>query len=174
MGYWSEVIRKTNRTRWLRNLALTGSMVGATVVAGTLATDPQGQWYEGLSKPDWQPPREAFPIVWTALYADIALTSAAALTELERRGDEQAAADFRKALVVNLVLNGAWSWLFFRSHNLAASAIGAGVLAASSIQLARNARRAGRRCAVLLAPYALWTSFATVLAAVVWQRNPNG
>ncbi|MFT4110805.1 TspO/MBR family protein [Propionicimonas sp.] len=165
--------RKPTRTRWLRNLAVTGSLVATTVTAGTVATDPDGEWYEKLSKPDWQPPRAAFPLVWTTLYADIALTSAAALTELDRRGETAEAAALRKALASNLALNGAWSWLFFRSHNLAASAVGAGALAASSLRLTLRAGRAGRRYAALLAPYALWTAFATVLATVVWRRNPE-
>lgn len=162
---------KQTRTRWLGNLALTGSMTAAAAAVGTLASDPDSRWYEQLSKPDWQPPREAFPLVWTTLYADIALTAAAALTTLERRGDHQAAVALKKALATNLVLNGAWTWLFFRSRNLALAAIGAAVLAASSARLARRAGRAGRRYALLLSPYALWTSFAAALAGEVWQRN---
>ena len=161
------------RPRRARNLAVSAGLVAAAAGAGTLATDPDGSWYRTLDKPSWQPPPSAFPVVWTSLYAGIAATSAAVLNELDRRGEEEQAAAYRKALAGNLALNGAWSWLFFRGHNLPAATIGAGVLALSSIGLARRAARVDRRFGLALAPYALWTSFATVLAGVVWQRNPH-
>lgn len=49
---------------------------GATSLAGAKA-DPR--WYARLRQPAYQPPRAAFPLAWTTLYADIAATSAAAL-----------------------------------------------------------------------------------------------
>jgi tryptophan-rich sensory protein len=156
-----------------RNLATTGGLVAAAATAGSLATEPDGGWYRGLTTPSWQPPAAAFPIVWTTLYADIAVTSAAVLNELDRRGATEEADDFRKALAGNLVLNGGWSWLFFRGHNLPASTLGAGVLALNSLRLVRRAGQVDRRFAIALAPYALWTAFATVLAGVVWSLNAD-
>lgn len=167
----TEPFTEPSRARPLRNLALTGTLVTAAAAAGALATEPDGQWYRKLNKPSWQPPAAAFPIVWTSLYAVIAATSAAALNELERRGDQEQAAQYRRALGTNLALNGFWSWLFFRWHNLPAATAGAGVLAANSIALAQRAGRIEPRYGRLLAPYAVWTSFATVLAGVVWWRN---
>ena len=152
-----------------RNALTSGALVAGAAVAGSLASDPNEQWYQNLNKPSWQPPPQAFPIVWSTLYATTAATSAAVLNELDRRGDEEEAAAYRKALAANMALNGAWSWLFFRAHNLAASTIGAGVLAANTIALARRAGGVAPRFGRLLAPYALWTSFATVLAGVVWR-----
>ena len=138
--------------RRARNLATAGGLVAAAATAGSLATEPDGRWYRGLDKPSWQPPPEAFPIVWTTLYADIAVTSAAVLNELDRRGATEQAADFRKALAGNLALNGGWSWLFFRGHNLPASTIGAGALALNSLRLVRRAGRVDRRYGWALAP----------------------
>ena len=154
-----------------RNLAGSAGRVGAAALAGSLATDPDGRWYARLDKPSWQPPSAAFPIVWTALYAMIAAASTAVLNELERRGEHEEADDYRRALTRNLALNGGWSWLFFRAHNLGAATIGAGVLAASSARLARRAGRVERRFGRALLPYALWTAFATLLSAVLWFRN---
>ena len=161
------------KPRRASNLATTGGLVAAAVTVGSLATEPDGGWYRGLDKPSWQPPPQAFPIVWTTLYADIAVTSAAVLNELDRRGATEQAADFRRALAGNLALNGAWSWLFFRGHNLPASTLGAGVLALNSLRLVRRAGRVEHRFGWALAPYAVWTAFATVLAGVVWSLNPD-
>lgn len=159
------------RARRLRNLAFSGAAVTAAAVAGSLATEPDSAWYRTLDKPSWQPPGVAFPIVWTALYADIAATSTGVLTELERRGEEAQATGYRRALTTNLALNGFWSWLFFRWHHLPAATVGAGVLAANSIALARRAGRVEPRYGRFLAPYAAWTCFATVLSGVLWWRN---
>lgn len=154
-----------------RNAAISGALVTAAAVAGSVATEPDGRWYRTLDKPSWQPPPAAFPIVWTSLYALIATTSAAALNDLERRGAAEEAAEYRRALATNLALNGLWSWLFFRWHYLGAATVGAGVLATSSVRLAKRASRVKRRYGRLLALYAVWTTFATVLSAVIWWRN---
>lgn len=156
-----------------RNAATALGLVGAAAAAGSIASDPDDRWYTDLDKPAWQPPPEVFPAVWSTLYATIAADSAAVLNELDRQGDKEGAAAFRAALARNMALNGAWSWLFFRNRNLLASAIGAGLLAVNSICLARRAARAGRRFGLVMAPYAAWTSFATVLATEVWRRNRN-
>jgi tryptophan-rich sensory protein len=156
---------------WVRNARFAGSLVATTAKVGSVASAPDSGWYRRLDKPAWQPPPAAFPIVWTSLYADIAVTSTLVLNELERRGDTHRAAEYRRALATNLALNGLWSWLFFRWHRLGAAAVGAGALAMSSVHLATlagDARPAYRR---LLSLYAGWTSFATVLAAVIWWRN---
>jgi tryptophan-rich sensory protein len=71
-----------------RTKLASAAAVAATAAIGGLASRPaQSPWYEQLRKPPYQPPRQAFPIVWPALYADIAVTSAATLDELEARGE---------------------------------------------------------------------------------------
>src|SRR4051794_21362519 len=62
----------------LRNVAITATATVAAVALGSLATAPASAWYRSLELPDWQPPPVAFPVVWTALYADIAASSATA------------------------------------------------------------------------------------------------
>jgi predicted metal-dependent RNase len=46
----------------------------------------QGRSYRRLRKPSWQPPDVAFPVVWTALYADVAVTSTATPDSIMKRG----------------------------------------------------------------------------------------
>jgi tryptophan-rich sensory protein len=154
-----------------RNLAVSAGLVGVAAAAGSLASEPDSPWYRKLDKPSWQPPSTAFPVVWSTLYSLIAATSVAVLNELDRRGDVHGAGEYRRALARNLVLNGAWSWLFFRAHNLPAATAGAAALAANSIRLTGRAGRVGGRFGWALAPYALWTSFATVLAGTLWALN---
>jgi tryptophan-rich sensory protein len=152
-------------------LALTIAMTAATAISGGLATDPKSDWYRTVDLPSWQPPGWVFPIVWTALYTDIAVTSARVIEDHRSRGEASQATEFGQALAVNLVLNQAWSWTFFKAHKLGPATVVAGLLAGSSIDLSRRARRAGRGKAAALAPYAAWCGFATALTAAIWRRN---
>lgn len=154
-----------------RNLALLGAATAASALVGSLATQPKSRWYGGLDLPSWQPPKAAFPIVWTVLYADIAATSAVTLTALEREGRHDEARAFRRALAANLTLNSLWSVLFWRVRRLDVAAVEAGLLAVSSADLARRAGDGSHVRGRLLAPYAAWTGFATVLTAAIARRN---
>ncbi len=157
--------------RWQRTAARTAAMVFGCAVAGGLATDPAGRWYQNLRKPAWQPPSWLFGPVWTALYSGIVLTSTRTLTDLEDAGKVDERTHYQRALIANLVLNASWSATFFRARRLAPATAHAAVLAASSADLARRADAAGRGKAVSLLPYAAWCAFATALTAAVWRRN---
>lgn len=155
----------------LRNAIFSTTVVTAAAVAGSSATDPESAWYKGIKKPDWQPPSEAFPIVWTALYAGAAITSTKVLNHHQREGDDDEARGYRRALIANMALNAGWSYLFFQRKQPAEATAGAAALALSTARLARRARRAGRGKGLFLAPYAGWTAFAAVLSADIWRRN---
>ncbi len=141
----------------------------AAAVSGSIATAPgtKSAWYRDLDKPAIQPPAAVFPVVWSILYAQTAAASAAAQGQMEPRR----AKAYRRKLAVNMALNGAWSWSFFRGRQVGASVFVAGALAASSADLARTAGQASKPAGGLLAPYAAWTAFATVLNAAIWRKN---
>jgi benzodiazapine receptor len=154
-----------------RTLALTGAAVAATAASGSVASaDTRSAWYRQLAKPAIQPPAWVFPLVWTTLYADIAVTSAVALEGLER-DDPRAATAYRQALALNLALNASWSWVFFKAHRLVPAIVVAGALAGSSVDLVRRTASVRPAAGLALAPYAAWCSFATVLTAAIWRRN---
>jgi tryptophan-rich sensory protein len=155
-----------------RTLIPSALAVTATAVLGGLASRPaQSAWYAKLRKPPYQPPRQAFPIVWPILYADIGLTSSATLDELERQGRQEERRRYLAALAINLVLNGSWSWLFFNRGLLGTSAVAAGALAVSSADLTRRAVAVQGRNAAPLAAYPLWCAFATALSSHIWFLN---
>ena len=156
----------------IRTLLPTALGVAATAVVGGLASRPaQSAWYEKLKKPPYHPPRQAFPIVWPVLYADIAATSAATLDDLAERGQDQQRRAYTVALATNLVLNASWSWLFFNQRRLGTSAIAAAVLAASSADLTRRSIAVRGAKAAPLAAYPAWCAFATALSTHIWALN---
>ena len=156
----------------MRTIARTAAASAASAVVGSVASrDVKSGWYARLSKPSFQPPPVAFPIVWTALYTDIAVSSATVIDALREDGRVSEAAAFERALAANLVLNASWTWVFFRMHRLGAAVATAGALALSCADLVRRAAPASRPAAVALSPYAGWCGFATVLSAAIWRRN---
>ncbi|OBK73589.1 TspO/MBR family protein [Mycobacterium sp. 1274761.0] len=153
-------------------LAKNAAAVFVTGAVGGLASRPASSvWYAKLRKPSFQPPRQAFPIVWPILYADIAVVSASTLDRLEDERRPEAANGYRTALAANLVLNAGWSWLFFNLRMLGTSAVAAAALTVSSADLTRRAVdvSAGRGAPLIL--YPLWCAFATALSTRIWMLN---
>jgi tryptophan-rich sensory protein len=149
----------------------TGAVLLAAALGGLASRPAQSDWYKKLRKPGFEPPRQAFPIVWPLLYADVAVVSAGTVDELNDRGEQSQARAYSILLVLNLVLNGSWTWLFFSRHELGASAIAAAALTASSADLSRRAVRARGAGAGVLGLYPLWCAFATLLSSRIWWLN---
>ncbi|OBH54717.1 TspO protein [Mycobacterium mantenii] len=153
-------------------LAATSLAVTAAAGAGSIASGgAMSGWYSRLRTPSYQPPRAAFPTVWTTLYGDIAATSAVAIDRFRETGQRDKARNYAVALTANLLLNAGWSWLFFRYHKLGASAIGAAALAVSSADLVRRTAEATPRGGLALLPYPVWCGFATILSTHIWRLN---
>jgi uncharacterized protein YbjT (DUF2867 family)/tryptophan-rich sensory protein len=162
---------------WRRTVQRVAGTVAAAAVVGSLLTDPKSRWYASLDKPSWQPPPAAFPVVWTGLYAEVALLTAAASAVLKERDDPDhpstRARDLERALAVNMVLNAGWTGLFFRAHRPWVAAAECAALTASSVDLARRVAPAGRGKATGLLAYAGWCAFATALTTAIARRNPR-
>jgi benzodiazapine receptor len=153
-------------------LAATTLGVAAAAGIGSIASRPRSMsWYSRLKKPSYVPPNELFPLAWTALYADIATTSAVTIDRLRAAGRHDEARNYVVALAVNLILNAGWSWVFFKYHKLGASTVGAALLAASSADLSRRAAHADPRAGAALLPYPLWAAFATAMSGHIWVLN---
>src|SRR5512139_913031 len=105
------------RATAVRDLGLAAVAIGAlaaTSIAGQIATYPNLEpWYAGLQKPEFNPPNWVFAPMWTSLYALMAFAFWRALKQPESR-------ERRTALILFgtlLVLNAAWSWMFFGANS---------------------------------------------------------
>lgn len=154
-----------------KTLVSTVGAVSAAAALGGLASRPaESAWYARLKKPSFQPPRQAFPIVWPILYADLAAVSASTLDRLGNE-DRGQARSYAALLGANLVLNASWTWLFFTRRQLGVSALAAAALTASSADLTRRAVAARGPSAAVLGLYPAWCAFATLLSTRIWQLN---
>ncbi len=143
----------------------------AAIVGSVASRDGVETWYPTLRKPRYVPPNAVFPVAWTALFADIAVTSASAVDRFRSEGDDAKARAYLGALGANLVLNAGWSWLFFKRHKLGPSVAVAAALTVSSADLTRRAAGADPKLGAALAPYPLWCTFATVMTTDIWRLN---
>jgi tryptophan-rich sensory protein len=127
-----------------------------------------GEWYAGLEKPPWNPPNWLFGPVWTMLYLLMAVSGWLVWKTAGWRGGATALGCF----AVQLLLNAAWSWIFFGLHR-PGLAFGEIVvlwcaIAATIVLFWRVRPLSG----ALLLPYLLWVSFAAILNLRLWQLNP--
>lgn len=161
-----DAIGDRDTRRWRKILSATTAATAATAAIGSLGTKPKSRSYQRLRKPSWMPPAAAFPIAWTLLYADIAVSGALLIADSKKLREDAA------ALGANLALNAAWPATFFVAKNRLLSTIGAGLLAASSADLMRRVSAQGTERAAVLAPYPAWTGFATALSgAIAWLNR---
>jgi tryptophan-rich sensory protein len=126
-------------------------------------------WFDGLAKPSFMPPGAAFGIVWPILYALLGIALALVLAEppSERR---------KTALVlffIQMVLNFAWSPLFFAAHDIVLAKYVIFAMAVIAAAAAGQFWRLRRVAGLLMVPYLAWLVFAATLNATIQQVNPN-
>jgi translocator protein len=137
---------------------------------GSLATrEAIPQWYAGLNKPAFSPPNWAFGVVWPILYVLMGVALAMVLSEGFGRREVRIAA---AAFAIQLVLNAAWSPIFFGLRRIDLAMVDIVFLWLAILATVYLFYRVSRIPALLLAPYLLWVSFASYLNASFWIRNP--
>jgi translocator protein len=151
-------------------VALVGFLAATYLVAivSTVFTAPAiATWYATLAKPGFNPPNQLFGPVWTLLYTLMAIAAWRVWKRPACALRTRAIGLFR----LQLVLNFAWSIIFFHQHQLGL-AFGEILLLWLAILLTmlfffRLARPAGW----MMVPYLAWVSFASVLNFAIWRLN---
>ena len=157
-------------------IALAGFLAACFVVAAvssafTVAAIPN--WYAALNKPSFNPPNGVFAPVWTLLYALMAI--AAWLVWKQPAGSPEKVALRTASLRIfwlQLFLNFAWSWIFFREHRLTGALLEIVVLWLAIVMATLLFMRVTRLAAWLMLPYVAWVAFAAVLNFEIWRLNP--
>lgn len=142
-------------------------VVFVAAAVGTLASLDAPSFYAQLSKPSWAPPAGVFGPVWTVLYALMGV--AAWMVWRSPAPKSTALTLFGTQLAANVL----WSWLFFAWRQGALAAVEILVLLALIVATIVAFWRISRLAALLLVPYLLWVSFASVLTWAVWRSNPT-
>lgn len=148
-------------------LALFGFLALVAAAALTGAQFQPGAWYAELAKPSWTPPGWLFGPVWTVLYVAIAVAG-----WLVWRSDKRLTVPLA-FWIAQLVLNAAWSWLFFGLHRPGAALVDIVAMVVLLAAFVATAWPVSRTASLLFVPYLAWVAFATALNAAVWRLNPT-
>lgn len=116
--------------------------------------------YGRMAKPPLSPPGWLFPVVWTVLYG---LMGISAWRIWRRKGICKALEPY----AWQLLLNGAWTPVFFRLGLYWAAFVLLVVLEGVLVWMIASFRRIDRTAGNLQVPYALWVAFAGYLNAAV-------
>jgi tryptophan-rich sensory protein len=127
------------------------------------------QWYRDLKKPSWQPPDWLFGPAWTFLYILIAIAG----WRVWSAAEPGAALVPMAVFGVQIVLNAAWSWLFFGLKRMTWALYECAALWVSIALMIAVFAPIDSLAAVLLAPYLAWVTFAGFLNWTMIRLNPD-
>ena len=151
--------------RWLGLAGWLCASGAALFVGGRFLPGP---WFDGLAKPFFNPPSWVFAPVWTVLYILMAI---AAWLVWRPNGFRGTARSPLILFVIQLVMNAAWSWLFFGKHRIDWALIDIIALFVMLVVLILWFYRENKTAGWLLLPYIAWVSFATLLNLAFWRMN---
>ena len=142
------------------------AVVGINLI-GALATDI-GPWYYALEKPSWQPPDWLFGPAWTLIFL---LTAVSGVIAWRRAPGPIARRQLLMLFAINLVLNAAWSFLFFHFQRPDHALVEVVLLWMSIAVLMFALWGYARTASLLLLPYLAWVSFASYLNLTIVRLN---
>lgn len=136
--------------------------------AGSSATLPEiTGWYQQIQKPVWTPPDWIFGPVWTFLYILMGLAASRVWSRRKLFPAFYPLCPF----MIQLLLNVAWSFIFFKYHRLDLAFYEIVILLFSIVLTIRAFLSVDRVASCLLVPYLLWVSFASLLTFAIWKMN---
>ena len=153
--------------RWLALVFWFVLCFGVAGLGGRWSAGEITGWYRTLARPTIAPPNWVFGPVWTLLYGLMAF----AAWRVWLAPPSPARGWALGLFLVQLALNLAWTWIFFRQHALGAALIEVvilwAVIGATTVAFSRVGAGAGW----LMAPYLAWVTFASVLNGAFWRLN---
>ena len=114
-------------------------------------------WYTELIKSPLNPPSYIFGIVWPILYIIMAFVSFKVANKIVG------------IFILQLILNAAWSWIFFFYQAPIIALIDIGILIFLNHRILKIIQRESRFLFYLYLPYLLWLMFAAYLnSSIIW------
>jgi tryptophan-rich sensory protein len=159
--------------RWSTWKIALAAILGIELVGGAsgwLSNSGYGNaWFDALRKPGFMPPGWAFGVVWPILYALLGVSLAMVVAEPPSVRRRTALLLFS----VQLLLNFAWSPIFFAGHDISLANWVIFVMAVVAAVAARQFLSLRRDAGLLMIPYLAWLVFAATLNATIEALNPG-
>ena len=140
---------------------------GAAALGGYFTNMGTREWYATLNRPDWTPSGQIIGMVWTILFAMMAV----AAWLVWRRAGFTNAGPAMTLFAIQLLLNVLWSVVFFGLRQpgwaFAELILLQAFIIATLVAFWRITPAAG----ALFIPYAAWVAFAGMLNFLIWRLN---
>jgi tryptophan-rich sensory protein len=135
-------------------------------VGGLFTASEITGWYQSLNKPAWNPPNWLFGPVWSALYTMMGICFF-----LINSSYHPLKKTAQILFISQLILNALWSIIFFNVHALGLAFAEIIILWIVILILILKSKPINKWCSVLLVPYLLWVTFASILSGSIWWLN---
>jgi benzodiazapine receptor len=163
----------------------------AGVIGSVFTVQEINGWYKGLSKPSFNPPNWIFGPVWTTIFVLMGISLYLVWIkkwEPKHKFDKKKtkpwnplsekffAGEWKRINIIlifstQLVINILWSVIFFGMHSPGVAFFEILMLWFAIMFTIINFYRVSKTASLLLLPYILWVSFASVLNFFVWILN---
>lgn len=157
-----------NRLFWPKILISVVTCLLIGYLSSFATTEALKDWYPSLVKPSFNPPNWIFAPVWTTLYIMMGIAVALIWQAGWQKSEVQNAI---MIFIAQLVLNGGWSMIFFGMHSIGGALF---IIVALWILIAFCIKRfytINRWASILMVPYLLWVTFATILNTSIYFLN---
>jgi len=138
----------------------------AAAIGGLATAGSVSSWFQTLKRPSFQPPDWVFGPIWTLLYGLMAVAAWLVYLKVGRLRSAP-----MMLFAIQLVLNVAWSVIFFGLHRPGLAVIDIALLLAAILATAIAFWRVSRPAGALMLPYLGWVMFASVLNVSIWRLN---
>lgn len=157
-------MKKNNLLKLIFSISLP---LGLSGFAASITVKSIPTWYATLVQPSFNPPNWVFGPVWTILYIALGISFFLIWKEPASKARNQAIIAFS----VQMILNSAWSFIFFYFNQIGFALIDIVALLISIIVMMRAFYKINPLSTYLNIPYLLWVSFATALNAAYYILN---
>ena len=148
-------------------ISLAITLLVGVVAALFTATGVNG-WYAVANKPSFNPPNWVFAPVWTALYMMMGI---ALWLVWKKDGVKTGRRTALILFVIQLLLNFAWSFIFFYAHQPGWAFAEILLMWVAIMLTIIWFGKVSPAAAWLLVPYIWWVSFASLLNFYIWKLN---
>lgn len=160
--------KQVRQPTWKALLILEAATLGAGGIVAFFTRDQDG-FYDSLQKPSFAPPGWLFPVVWSLLYAAMAL---AMYLVLRKQGKDRFL--LLGLYVAQLAVNLIWPFLFFVQQALGLSFFWLVLLLALVLIMMVQFFRQSTAAGWLISPYLAWVCFAGLLNFMLARMNGAG
>ncbi|HQR34946.1 MAG TPA: tryptophan-rich sensory protein [Blastocatellia bacterium] len=149
-------------------LVITGICFAVAGIGSWFMPAALSGWFITLNKPSWNPPNWVFGPVWSMLYLFMAIAAWLVWRQLGWSGAVVPLALF----AMQLLLNGAWTGLFFGLRKPWIAFAEIVLLWCAILATLFSFWRVKPLAGWMLVPYLLWVTFAAVLNLTLARMNP--